>query len=134
MFSIKITIDDSWIAPVYNHVHHGRALSLLERAREAFVAAAGFPNEQLLAEGKVLVVTRVEVSYKREVKPGEVLVTCDGVVYEGRTLRMAQSIINDRGKTCVEGFVDLMFMDGQTRRGMDAPEDFLKAVLSSQGG
>jgi acyl-CoA thioesterase FadM len=111
-------------------VHHGTCLSLLEQARAGFVAAIGFPNEELLQQGKVIVVTRVDVSYKREVKRGEVLATCDRVTCEGRTIRIAQRVINERGKAAVEGVVDLMFMDIKTRRGMDIPPDFLQALLA----
>lgn len=131
MFSIKVVIDEGWIAPVYEHVHHGTCLSLLERARAAFVAAIGFPNEELLQQGKVIVVTRVDMLYKREVKRGEVLATCDRVSCEGRTIRIAQRILNERGKAAIEGFVDLMFMDINTRRGMDIPADFLQALLEA---
>lgn len=131
MFSIKITVDDEWISPVYAHVHHGRCLSFLEQAREGFVAAIGFPNDELLRQGKVLVVTRVDLSYKREVKIGEITATCDRVQYEGRTIRIYQRIVNSRGKTAVEGTVELMFMDGATRRGMPAPDDFLKALTDA---
>lgn len=132
MFSIKVVIDDGWIAPVYEHVHHGTCLSLLEQSRAAFVAAIGFPNEELLRQGKVIVVTRVDMSYKREVKRGEVLATCDSVACEGRTIRIHQRVINNRGKAAIEGVVELMFMDIETRRGMDIPADFLQALLGAQ--
>jgi acyl-CoA thioesterase FadM len=133
MFSITIVIDDEWIAPVYDHVHHGRCLSLLEQSRTAFVAAVGFPNEQLLREGKVIVVTRVDMAYKREVKRGEVQATCDRVECEGRTIRIHQRLVNSRGKTAIEGVVELMFMDIASRRGMDIPADFLAALLGAEG-
>jgi acyl-CoA thioesterase FadM len=132
MFSITISIDEEWIAPVYDHVHHGRCLSLLEQARAAFIAELGFPNEELLQQGKVIVVTRVDMAYKREVKRGEVQATCDGVEFEDRVLRIRQRIVNNRGKTAVEGIVELMFMDMTTRRGMDIPEEFLQALLGAK--
>jgi acyl-CoA thioesterase FadM len=132
MFSITIPIDDEWIAPVYDHVHHGRCLSLLEQARAAFIEKLGFPNEQLLQQGKVIVVTRVDMMYKREVKRGEVQATCDGVEFEDRVLRIRQRLVNNRGKTAVEGVVELMFMDMTTRRGMDVPEDFRQVLLAAK--
>jgi len=131
MFSITLDIDDSWVEPVYEHVHHGRCLSLLERARVALLEHIGFPNDTLIAQGKVLVITRVEAEYKREVKRGSVQATCDAVSLQGRTLVIQQRIINERGKVAVEARVESMFMDFTTRRGMNPPEDFLRAFLSA---
>lgn len=129
MVSITVDIDDSWVEPIYEHVHHGRCFSLFERARLALLEHIGFPNDQLLAEGKVLVITRVSAEYKREVKRGFVQVTCDSVSLQGRSLVIQQRIINERGKVAVEATVESMFMDGKTRRGINPPEDFLAAFL-----
>ena len=133
MFSITVEIGDDLVAPIYNHVHHGKCFFLLERARVGLLEAIGFPNEQLLREGKVLVITQVNVAYRREVKAGVVTVTCDSVRYEDRVIRIHQRIINSRGKTAVEGEVSSMFMDMNSRRGMDAPQDFLAALLKASG-
>jgi YbgC/YbaW family acyl-CoA thioester hydrolase len=131
MFSIDFNIDQSWIATEYSHVHHGRILSIFEHARGEFVASIGFPNDQLMREGKVLVITEVAAVYKREVKLGVVKVTCDSVEIDNRTIKMHQRIINDRDKVAVEGTFSLMFMDASTRRGMNPPEDFVQAVKTS---
>jgi len=128
MFAIRVEIDDTWVAPVYDHVHHGKMLSLFERSREGLVAEVGFPNEELLAQGKVIVVTHVSAAYKREVRRGMVEVTCDSFEIDGRTFRLGQRIINDRQKVAVEGVVSLMFMDGAARRGVLPPEDFVQAL------
>ena len=130
-FYIEVELNDEWIAPVYDHVHHGRALSLLEQARGAILDRIGFPNDELMRQGKVIVVTRVDVAYRRELKRGRVQVTCEDAAVEGRTMRMRQRIINERGKSAVEGVVELMFMDHETKRGMNPPEDFLAALLSA---
>lgn len=130
MFVMRVEIDDTWIAPVYDHVHHGRILSLFERAREGLVAEAGFPNEVALARGHVIVVTNVVVAYKREVRRGLVDVTCDSVEVDGRTFRLGQRIINERQKVAVDAVISLMFMDGTERRGMLPPDDFVQALRS----
>jgi acyl-CoA thioesterase FadM len=72
------------------------------------------------------------MSYKREVKSGEVSATCDRVECEGRTIRIHQRVVNSRGKTAIEGAVELMFMDAATRRAMDIPPDFLQALLGAK--
>jgi YbgC/YbaW family acyl-CoA thioester hydrolase len=134
MVSITVEIDDSWVAPIYDHVHHGRCFSLFEQARCALLEHIGFPNEDLLREGKVLVITSVQAQYKREVKRGIATVTCDRVGRNGRALVIHQRLINERGKVAVEAVVESMFMDHATRRGMNPPEDFLAAFLRYQSG
>lgn len=132
MFSITIMVGGDLVEPVYDHVHHGRCFSILEQARCAMLESIGFPNEQLIREGKVLVITRVDVAYKREVKAGDATVTCEDIRYDDRTIIMRQRIINSRGKTAVEGEVHSMFMDMHSRRGMEAPSDFLTALLKER--
>ena len=134
MVAITIDIDETWVEPIYEHVHHGRCFSLFERARLALLEHIGFPNEQLLKEGKVLVITRVSAEYKREVKRGPVQVTCDSCSLRERVLVIHQRILNERGKVAVEATVESMFMDAQSRRGMSPPEDFLRAFLNYSSG
>jgi len=129
MLSISVDIDDNWITPVYEHVHHGRCFSLFEEARLELLRVIGFPNDQLLDEGKVLVITRVAAEYKREVKRGLVQVTCDRVELRDRVLVIHQRILNQMGKVAVEATVESMFMNMSTRRGMSPPDDFLRAFL-----
>ena len=133
MFSIEIMVDEELVDPAYNHVHHARSLLLLERARGALLESIGFPNEQLLQEGKVIVVTSLSVAYKREVKAGMVTVTCSDAWYDRRTITVNQTIISSNSKTLVEATVNMMFMDVETRRGKEAPADFLAALLNKQG-
>lgn len=129
MVAITVEIDDNWITPVYEHVHHGRCLSLFEEARLELLRVIGFPNEQLIQEGKVLVITKVSAEYKREVKRGAVQVTCDKVELRDRSLVIHQRILNHLGKVAVEATVESMFMNAQSRLGMYPPEDFREAFL-----
>lgn len=131
MFSIAVELGDAWIDPVYQHVHHARCFSLMEQARVAFLDAVGVPNDQLLAEGKVFVITKVEVEFKREVKGAAVSVTCDEVVVEGRTVTFHQRIVNERQKTAVEGRIHLMCMGMDTRRAIDVPSEVIEALRQS---
>jgi acyl-CoA thioesterase FadM len=131
MFSLSILVDDQWISPVYDHVHHGKMLSMFELARLGLVESIGFPNDELIKQGKLLVVTSVNVAYKREVKRGVVAVTCDDVLIEDRTIRIGQRIVNERKKVAVEAEVSLMFMDPVARRGADIPDDFRAALECS---
>jgi YbgC/YbaW family acyl-CoA thioester hydrolase len=132
MFSLTIPLAGDWIDPVYEHVHHGRSLFLLERARLALLESMGMPNDALMARGQVLVITKVEASYKREVKGEFVTATCDEASLLGRGLVMRQRILNEKGKVAVEAVIESVFMDTNTKRGMWPPDDFLKAYRSLQ--
>jgi len=131
MFSITVELGDGWIEPVYEHVHHGRCFSLLEQARLALLESVGVPNDRLLKEGKVLVIAKVEASYLREVKRGAVTVTCDRIETDERTIRIHQRILNQRGKTAVEGVVHSVCMDILSRRGVALPEELRFALSKS---
>jgi YbgC/YbaW family acyl-CoA thioester hydrolase len=131
MFSITVELGDGWIDPVYEHVHHGRCFSLLEQARVGLLESVGVPNDRLLQEGKVLVIAKVEASYLREVKRGTVTVTCDRVEIDDKTIRIHQRILNQRGKTAVEGVVHSVCMDIATRRGIALPEELRLALSRS---
>jgi YbgC/YbaW family acyl-CoA thioester hydrolase len=132
MFSLTISLVGDWIEPVYDHVHHGRTFFLLEQARIALLESMGMPNEALMRRGQVLVITKVESTYKREVKGESVTVTCDKASLQGRGLVIHQRILNEKGKVAVEAVIESVFMDTNTKRGMSPPEDFLKAYRSLQ--
>lgn len=134
MLSITVELDDTWVEPLYEHVHHGRCLSLFEMARCELLREIGFPNEQLLAEGKALVITKLNATYKREVKRGRVTVTCDRAEVLGRVLIIYQTLLNERGKLAVELVIESVFMDTETRRAMELPADFLQAFNSCAAG
>jgi acyl-CoA thioesterase FadM len=99
-----------------------------------YLKAMGFPNDELLAAGKALVIAKAEASYLREVKKGMVTVTCEEMAIEGRILFVHQKILNSRGKIAVDARIESIFMDMNTRRAMDVPADFKAAFLSGAKG
>ena len=130
MFSIQIEVGAELVDLVYAHVHHGRCFELLERARLAYMAQIGFPNQMLLDRGQMPVITSVSAQYKREVKRGMVTVTCDRVEVSGKSLRVWQRILNERGKIAVEAVIESVFMDARTRRAIMPPEGFIESFLA----
>ncbi len=130
MVSLTIEVSAELIEPVYEHVHHGRAFFLLEQARLALLESIGMPNQALIRRGQMLVITKVEAAYKREVKGESVTVTCDKAQLKGRGLVIHQRILNHKGKLAVEAVIESVFMDTNTKRGILPPDDFLKAYRS----
>ena len=123
-FSFSLEIDDSWIEPPYNHVHHGRSLSFLERGRIELLKSIGAPNDELLAAGLALVIVRVDLQYKREIVPGPITVICSDGELRGRTIVLRQQILNAKGKLAIDAVVESMFMCLTSRRGLEISEDF----------
>lgn len=134
MFSIEIDVNDEWVAPVYEHVHHGRCFYMLEQARVAYMDKIGFPNDVLLSRGQAAVITAVAAQYKREVKRGLLTVTCEDLQVDGKTLIIGQKILNERGKVAVEARIESVFMDMGTRRAIMPPEGFIEAFLAGPKG
>lgn len=133
-FEITLEIDDSWIEPVYEHVHHGRSLSLLERGRIELLKSIGTPNDELLAKGLALVIVRINVAYKREIVKGAVTVSCTAGALDGRSIILTQQIRNSRGKVAIDATVESMFMSSETRRGLEIPVEFRARFESWVGG
>jgi YbgC/YbaW family acyl-CoA thioester hydrolase len=125
-FETPIEITPDWIEPAYGHVHHGRALSLLEKARVGLLASIGCPNDEMLQRGLALVITEVRVRYKRELKLGMVKVTCEDGKLEGREVVLQQRVINERGKVVMEAEVRSALMHTETRRGIPFPAFFIE--------
>ena len=128
MFEAIFQIGSDDLQPLYQHVNHARILSLLEKARENFMEAIGHPLHTLIARGYFVVVTRIEVQYRREVLSGSVRITCEQGRLEGRVLSMRQRLFNQRSKEAVCAVVELMAIEQGRRRAGDFPEDFAASL------
>ncbi len=130
MFQIAYKIQMEELQEQYRHVHHAKALCLLEMARLRFLEEIGHPNESLIESQLFLVVTRVDVQYKRELFAEEVIISCENPIIDGRNLSLDQVIYKENGKPAVLARVYFMCMDGATKRGIRPPEAFEKAFFS----
>lgn len=133
MFSITLQLTPSDIEPLYNHVHHAHSLRFLERSRLACLEAVGVPNEGLIARNLFLVITDIQVVYKRELTTGEITVTCENPRIEGKRILLDQKILNPRSKVAIEAVVASAFLSGETRRSIVPPDFFTERFLSFAG-
>ena len=122
MYQLNCTVGENDLQPIYDHVHHADTLRLLERARLAFMAEIGAPSDGLIHDGIFPVITRIDISYKREIFSGPLVVTCERFIVNGKAFQMHQRIINQRGKTAVEAMVESMFMSKTVKRAVAVPE------------
>lgn len=130
MFQLKLIVTPEDCQPHYNHVNHAHALTFLERGRLAFLEQMGFPNQNFMKEGLFFVISALQVSYRREIFEGEIVVTCDEGWIEEKTVYVRQRILNDKGKVCLEATVESKFMSGESKRSVPPPTDFHTAFLS----
>jgi YbgC/YbaW family acyl-CoA thioester hydrolase len=117
----------------YRHVHHADVLKFLERARLEYMKSIGFPNQTFLAQDLFLVLTRVEVSYLRELLEGPIEVTVENtrILEDGRTLVLDQRLMRVtslRRKLAAEATISSVFMSGATKRAVSPPAEFLRAL------
>lgn len=131
-FSIPVTISDDLIIPPYEHVHHAQALRFLEEARVEFLRRLGFPLEVFFNQGLFLVVTAIDVQYKREIGRGEYRATCENPQVEGKCATVDQRILNAKGKNAVEAVVAFMCLSGSSRRAVPFPDELLRAFEVSR--
>ena len=122
MFEISYIVGAKDLEAIYLHVNHARALTLLETARLELLKKLGHPSESLIERDVFPVISRIDVTYKREILAGPVRVTCEEGRIDFKTMYLTQRIINERGKDLVFAKVESMFMQGATKRGVVVPE------------
>jgi len=116
--------------PLYGHVHHADCLKLLERARIRFLEDIGCSYESLIAEEMFLVITKLAVEYKRELRAGPVSVFCENARMEGKSVVIEQKIVNERGKCAVQAIVELKFVRPHARFAAQPPKRFVNCLAS----
>jgi acyl-CoA thioesterase FadM len=130
-FETSYQIQEKEIDNVYKHAHHVFIVELLERCRLDFLRAIELPSEMLIAQDYYLVLTRIEISFLRELRAGMVLITCHNPRIKDKQIILEQKISNLRRKSAVEAKVELVFIRGSTRRATHPPKDFVKGFCSA---
>lgn len=130
MYVLDYTISDAEVEKTYNHVHHATTLCILEKARLSFLEHIGFPNNELIANGLFLVLTSLQVDYKRELFAGPVRVTCEDMEVSGKRFSVKQRIIKlPSEKDAITARVEFVAMDGATKRAVRAPDELTAAFV-----
>ena len=112
------------------YVYHGRFLEYFEVARTEFIRQAGLPYADLESRGIMLPVRRVEIAYNRPVYYDE-LMEVSILIYRRPDVKLETYYTvhaADSAKPNVTGWVQLVFIDSNARRPMDAPQEFLDAM------
>ncbi len=150
IFSCSAQIGMDLTNNAYQHVHHADALRVLEIGRTRWLEHMGYSLEKFLTEGLLLMVTKVEVSYLRELRVGDVTLGIDEFGFgrrdwpverasRGKEFWLSQWVelpasspadggCAERGKIAIEAFITQVFVSQATLRGVAPPADFVEAL------
>ncbi len=94
----------------------------LEHTRHEFLLSAGISFSEMLAQGAVPVVNRIEINYKTPLRSGDHFVSKLYMRREGGKFVFYQDIYKLSGEVCVKAVVETVFtVNGRLSRG----EEFL---------
>lgn len=131
MFAIDETISEAQVDNSYHHLHHADSLKLLELARIKLLDHIGFPLEAFIKRQLFLVVSSLQVEYRRELFAGAVRITCQEARAEKKKISIAQNIFNQKGKIAVSARVELSCLSGLTKRAIDSEDAFVQSLLTA---
>ena len=104
-------------------VHHSNYIRYFECARNAMMAAWGYPIEQCEKDGVTIPIVSVECKYKYPARMGDTLTVTAEIDKEPLAkLTVRQAVVNQEGRLCAEGNVILGFLDAVSGRPVPCPE------------
>ena len=110
-------------------VYHDHFLQYFEAARGDMIRAYGMSYRDLEAAGVLMPVTEVNVKYLRPIRYDELItLRCIIDTPPGRRVTIRTEVMNEEGRKCVEGAVELAFVDAKTGKSVDAPEVFINIL------
>lgn len=105
----------SYELDAYGHVNNATYLNYLEYARLEFLINSGFPYEEYRALGYGLVVSRIEIRYRRPAFLGDELEIMTASVSRGKMKGSLEQKILRGEETVVEATVDYATVDASGR-------------------
>ncbi len=128
MFKKKYQIPSELIQNDYEHVHHADTVRLLETSRIDLFKAMGKTLEDYFANGILIVVYDLQITYKRELFEGEIEVICSNGIVQGKSIFIDQEIKNQKGKTAVQAKIELKMVSTDTKRSIEPSQSFLELL------
>lgn len=106
-------------------VHHSNYIRYFENARNQMMADLGCPIEQFEKQYGVLIpIVSVECHFRHPARMGDILTATASIDKAPMAkMRIAQSVVNQRGEVCAEGEVVLGFIDSKSFRPVRCPEE-----------
>jgi acyl-CoA thioester hydrolase len=116
------------------HVHHANYVAWFELARTRFCAEAGTPYPRIEAMGYLLVVTAVEVKYRRPAHYGDVVTIVVRIAeLASRRMRFAYEVRRG-GELLATGATEHVWVERASRRPVRMPEALREPFARLAGG
>lgn len=129
-FEFDYVLKPSEVENSYQHLHHADALKILELARLELLNKINFSLESFLKRDLFLVISKIQIAYKREVRPGDLKVISKNISVEGKELIIPQFLYNEKQKLAIEAEIRSVVMCGKTKRGLHPDPKFIQALLA----
>jgi len=89
----------------------------------------GTALEKFIVSDLYIVITEVNVKYRRELVRGPIIITCEDRRIERRLLSLSQRVLIDGQTTAVEAAIKMVFMLGASKRAVSPPADFARDFI-----
>lgn len=114
---------------VKGHAGNARHLEYLQWGRWRWLEDRGLSDESLRAAGAVLVVVRVEIDYRAEIRYGDTVRVVTSAFRDGeKKVAFGQRIMRPDGILAAEAKVLMVAIDPATRRSRPVPDSLAKAL------
>ena len=132
MFEYQITVR-GYELDSYGHVNHAVYLNYMEQARWEIIREAGL-LDQLIREGKKLVVIKADVRYISEIKLFDKIIIHTKVKKEAPYLVFYQKLFNQNGSIRVARAVIKAILLDEQKKPLDIPDDMVNLIANKQEG
>ena len=132
MFEYQITVR-GYELDSYGHVNHAVYLNYMEQARWEIIREAGL-LDQLIREGKKLVVIKVDVRYISEIKLFDKIIIQTKVKKEAPYLVFYQKLINQNGNTRVARAVVKAILLDEQKKPLGITDEMILPIEQKQEG
>jgi YbgC/YbaW family acyl-CoA thioester hydrolase len=131
-FEYEVLIRESHIDS-FGHVNNAHYLSLFEEARWEIISPRGFSVREIQAHGLGPVVLEVSLRFAKEVQLRQKIrirseVIAGQNVDRSMTLKVIQTMVNEKDETCCTGVFTFALFDLRARRIVPPTQEWLNAI------
>jgi 4-hydroxybenzoyl-CoA thioesterase/acyl-CoA thioester hydrolase len=123
--SVRVYIEDTDAGGI---VFYANYLKYMERARTELLRSFGFPKPALVGQDGLLVVTSVNVDYKRPATLDDEIKVTAVIEKVARVYVVFRQEVWRGDELLCQGTIKVACVDGQSKRPMSLPKDMLEKI------
>ena len=113
----------------FGHMNNAMYLQILEEARWEFITSKGFGLRDIQKIGMGPVVLEWTMKFVKELKLRQkITIESQTLSYEGKTGKLRQDILNDKGEVCFQGVMTFGLFDIRERKLILPTPEWLRAI------